>query len=372
MSDVTSSFASLAHRPFVLVPAGEFFRATTPPEYLVDGIVERGASVGFIGAPETGKSLLALHLAGCISTGQPFFGRPTERGLVVYLMGEGHSGAARRLQALEKHYQLGIESAPFVLSKVGTSLLEGAEVRRVGEAIRRAEADFGLPLALLVIDTAARFITPGDESKAQDLATFFAAIDELRGNAAALICHHPGHKAPTRARGSSNWKAALDAEYTLEKQGDVVTLTCQKMKDGSRPPSLSLQIQPSDTSIPDERGGYVQSVVLVPSCTRPSPSGKNQQKLLAELQRRDRESNETRVWTEAELRAIARGMGMQKSSASNAVQGLHNLGYLVSELGGLQLSEAYRPATKTASATPSRTSGHATTSVVHESRVPEM
>lgn len=89
---------------YVLVPAAEFLTVHTPPEYVIHGLIERGTSVGVVGPPESGKSLLMAHLLACVATGQPFHGRAARLGLAVWLCGEGQHGIARRLQALEAHY----------------------------------------------------------------------------------------------------------------------------------------------------------------------------------------------------------------------------------------------------------------------------
>jgi hypothetical protein len=57
-----------------------------------------------------------------------------------------------------------------------------------------------------------------------------------------LLVHHSGHTVG-RARGSSALKAALDAEYMVEKDDHYVTLTPTKMKDAELPPSITLQFK---------------------------------------------------------------------------------------------------------------------------------
>lgn len=300
--------------------------------------------MGIVGPPESAKSLFAANIAACVATGKSFGDRSCRQGLVVYLWGEGQMGAARRLQAVDRHYQLGLQGSPFLLSKIASSLLDASETTRISSAIDSAEKQFGQRLALLIVDTLARFIAPGDESKAQDMTGFLAAVDSLRGSATAIICHHPGHTDHARARGSSGWKAALDAEYTLSKTGDVVTVTCQKMKDGEKPEPFALRIVPANTAMVHEDGSPVQSVVLIPAdleTVSRSVTGKNQRKLLAELKRRTSVLEEAGVWTEEQLRKIARDLDMKRSSAKTAVKGLHDLACLVATTGGYRLADVH-------------------------------
>ena len=66
------------------------------------------------------------------------------------------------------------------------------------------------------------------------------------------------------------------------------------------------------------------------------PNGKAQSQLLAELERRASTGEET-VWTEAELREIAREIGQHKATARSAVLGLRQLGYFQPTVGGTKL-----------------------------------
>lgn len=323
---------------YTLVPASELMTACSPPEFVVGGIFEENIHAGVVAPPESGKSLFVLNVGACVATGHAFHGHAVKQGLVVYLAGEGHNGIKRRLQAIEHRYHLGIARAPLVVSKAPASFIDPVEVLRVREAIAGAVESFKQPLRLLIIDTVIRYLAPGDDNKAQDMAAYLAAVDALRGEATAISCHHPGHADATRARGSSNWKAGLDAEYSIGKEGDVITVTCQKMKDGDRPAPFSFRIEQAPTLAAREDGSPVMSVVIAPTdaIVVRKPTGKNQKNLLVELERRHA-TGET-LWTEKDLREIGRDIGMHKNSARDAVLGLRQLGYLTDTVGGSRLA----------------------------------
>jgi hypothetical protein len=326
-------------RAYILLPAGEFLAPGKPPVFIVDKLFEEHAVIGIVAPTESGKSLLIQNVAACLATGKPFHGRKVKRGLVVYLVGEGQHGLRKRFQALESRYQLGLADAPLVIARTAASFLDAAEVARVGDAIAAAQDRYGLPLLFLAVDTLARFIAPGDESKAQDMGAYLNALDLLRGDAAAATLHHPGHGDTPRARGSSSWRAGIDAEFWLENAEKVVTVTCQKMKDGEKPAPFSFRIETEPTRMAREDGSPVQSVVLVPTDAQAAkPTGKNQKRLLAELEQRAA-SDQVSIWTEGELREIARSIGMHKNSARDAVLGLRQLGYFVATVGGSRLKD---------------------------------
>jgi hypothetical protein len=226
--------------------------------------------------------------------------------------------------------------AALVISKAPASFLDLEEVERVRVAIAKAIDHYKMPLRLLIIDTLARFIGSGDESKAQDMGSYLWAVDYLRGEASSVSLHHPGHDG-TRGRGSSSWRAALDAEYSLAKnENDVVTVTCQKMKDGEKPAPFSFAIVQAQTLMQRDDGSPVTSALLVPTDVQTSKrpaKGPRQKQLLLALEALPQGT----IWTETELRKIGISIGLSKSSAISAVFGLRELGCFEPTIGGVRL-----------------------------------
>src|SRR4051812_1287674 len=65
--------------------------AATPPckKWIIDGVLPEGVSALY-GPSGSGKSFVALDIAGSIVTGKPFLGKfPVREGIVVYLQLEG-------------------------------------------------------------------------------------------------------------------------------------------------------------------------------------------------------------------------------------------------------------------------------------------
>ena len=282
-----------AKHEYELVPVGHFLEPGKPPEYIVHGLFETQSAVGLVAPPESGKSLFMQEIAVCVSLGEPFHGRKCAQGLVVYLVGEGQHGLRARFQALETRYARLREDVPaLVVSKAPASFLDLVAVQDVMASIERAKEQYKMPLRLLIIDTLARFIGEGDESKAQDMGRYLTAVDYLRGDAASVSLHHPGHGDGTRGRGSSSWRAALDAEYSLAKnENDVVTVTCQKMKDGDKPQPFSFSIVQAHTLMQREDGTPVSSALLVPTDRRPHHARRDRQRTEA-IARRPRDHAE--------------------------------------------------------------------------------
>ncbi len=222
----------------------------TEPDYLVEGLIERGNMVLIFGDPAAGKSFLTIDLGACVSTGTSFHGRPTKAGAVIYIAGEGHSGLARRRMAWEtdKGLSLADRRAPLFVSTVAGNFLDAATTEAVIAEIK-ATADTEGPPALIVVDTLARNFGGGDENSTSDMNRFIAAIDRLKDQwtgCSALIVHHTGHGNKTRSRGSFALTGAVDAEFRVEKDGMVMTVINTKMKDAPTPAPIAfymLEIQ---------------------------------------------------------------------------------------------------------------------------------
>ena len=75
------------------------WRDMPPPEYIIDGLLEHGGLSCIIGPPGVGKSSVALDMACHIATGKRWQGRQTHKTKVLYMPGEGLSGAVQRIAA---------------------------------------------------------------------------------------------------------------------------------------------------------------------------------------------------------------------------------------------------------------------------------
>ncbi|WP_426765441.1 AAA family ATPase, partial [Pseudomonas aeruginosa] len=73
----------------LLEPFAEFIQKKVSVLKLVRGILGEGGLSVLYGAPGAGKSFLALDLGYAVATGQPWMGRDTRQGPVIYAAGEG-------------------------------------------------------------------------------------------------------------------------------------------------------------------------------------------------------------------------------------------------------------------------------------------
>ena len=223
--------------PFVAVGSLEF----RPPRYLIEGMIEEDTVGMFFGDPGSGKTFSVVDVGLCTATGAQFHGRTVKQGSVFYIAGEGHNGLARRFHAWSRARGLPLDRVPLFKSERAAQFLDKESAQAVAESVQALATEHGDP-TLIIIDTLARNFGAGDESSTRDMSEFIAAVDGLKAQfkgCTVLIVHHSGHADKQRARGAMALKGALDFEYRIEKQGDILRMVCTKMKDAPEPDDLA-------------------------------------------------------------------------------------------------------------------------------------
>ena len=71
-----------------LMSVADFAKGFVAPEFLVEGIVQRGYCYSLAAPTGTGKTAVALGLGFSVATGRPFGRARTERGRVAFFAGE--------------------------------------------------------------------------------------------------------------------------------------------------------------------------------------------------------------------------------------------------------------------------------------------
>ena len=197
-----------------------------PPQWLVEGILERDCLVGLIGASGSGKSFVAVDLACSIASGTLFHGRATQPGNVLYVAGEGQRGLVARVEAWCRTRDLNRNDLSFHISQQKIQMHNDDAVKHIAEEAKQIGN-----VVLIIIDTLARSFGGHNENSTQDMNHFINNCDEfLTEERSVLVAHHSGHN-HERARGNSAFYAALDTELNVKKFNNDITVTCTKMKD---------------------------------------------------------------------------------------------------------------------------------------------
>lgn len=186
------------------------WRSLPPPEYAIEGLIEHRALSCVVGPPGVGKSTFAIDIACSLVTGQRWQGRKVVRQRVLYLPGEGLSGAVQRIKAWEQAHGL----------DVGADLMLGNAIIQLGASKDSWAILAGYILqhrvGLIIFDTFARMSLGLEENSASDVGKAITRFDQIRKltGSGVMVIHHTG-KVGTSGRGSNALNGALDSELLL-------------------------------------------------------------------------------------------------------------------------------------------------------------
>ena len=153
-----------------------------PPkiDWIVENAIEAGGLPVIFGDSGIGKSWLAMHLADCVATGRPWFGKTCKKRTVLYLDGECGEGLIHRRAQAVCHLggDLTFISFPdFTLDDGGLETIEWL--------IQETGAE------LLILDPLMNFLS-GDENSIEDIKPQLVDLHEVGHSlgCATLAVHH--------------------------------------------------------------------------------------------------------------------------------------------------------------------------------------
>ena len=196
--------------------------ALTPPNFLIEDVVETPCTGMVFGASGSGKSFFVLDLALCCATGIPWLGKSVKEGPVVLICGEGRHGIPRRVAAW-KSVHGAIPDGRFMMSQRRVEFDPETVLEMVCEI--NGLAAKSEPPVLIVVDTMARSL-PGeaDENSSRDIMNFLEICDKLQRqyNCVVLLVHHTGHaeSSKNRARGSRTRRREIPTLCRLPQPGE--------------------------------------------------------------------------------------------------------------------------------------------------------
>lgn len=214
-------------------------------QYLIKGLLPAECTSSIYGPSGSYKSFLAISWACHIATGKSWDGRKVEQGSVLYVVGEGGTGVPRRIKAWENTHREKVANLCCVNQPVFVAApLQVEQLRLAAEHVKE---ETGLPVVLIVIDTLARCFGGADENKASDMGAFIAGCDAIKAatGATVLVVHHSGKDETKGARGSSSFRAALDAEFLVKREAvgtKALVLACTKQKDAEEAESRAYDL----------------------------------------------------------------------------------------------------------------------------------
>jgi hypothetical protein len=226
-----------------------------------------------------GKTFVVFDLAAALGTGQPFLGHTIKRQSGVLLIAaEGGIEVRLRLDAVIREKSGGMARAPFRWYETAPVLLHNKDaVRMLIAMAKQAEAslqaEFGLPLGLIVIDTIAacagyaRSGEENDNAVGAALMNIFKAVAEAMG-CFVLAVDHFGKDLEAGTRGAISKESAGDVVLAClgekELSGNVTEtrLAVRKNRGGQQGQEYPFVLRVVEAPDPDEDGEPITTMVV--------------------------------------------------------------------------------------------------------------
>lgn len=274
---------------FKVVPAAEFAVAA-PAKWIIKDVLPQATLAVVYGGAGSGKTFFMLDMVGAIAQGQPWRGKRTRKGRVVYIVAEGAGGFRSRLKAWAQQNEVDLASVEIGVVGDAPNLMAAPDVKALLAAIK----DFG-PTDVIVVDTLAQTMPGGDENSAESVgkALLHCRMLHLQTGALVVLVHHAGKDASKGARGWSGLRAAADAEIEISRVDNDRVASVTKMKDGMDGAEFGFRLNTIVVGVDDD-GDDITSCVIEHTDALPraqrrqaGPKGTNERivlRTLADLQ----------------------------------------------------------------------------------------
>jgi len=267
-----------------------FTRATSylsqpaPLRWIIKGwMPDSGVSMVY-GESGSGKTFITLDMACHIASGLQWHGHKTKHGLVVYMAGEGNYGLRQRVTAWCKAH--GVQNLDnLLISNKAIDIDSPAAAAQIINAVREVTQEDAVAI---FIDTVNNHMS-GDENSAKDTRNMLNACNIVARAMNSSVClnHHTGHAAESkqRARGSSAWKASLDASLLVSKNNDSIEISCTKMKDAEPPEPFFGRLDSVPLGWIDEDGEEIKGAVFAIEENPPEKQDKKESEIHKDIRK---------------------------------------------------------------------------------------
>ena len=207
--------------------SADFLADFQPPDYLLDGVLQRRFCYSLTARTGVGKTAVAMLLAAHVATGRPLGGLYVAKGSVLYLAGENPTDVQMRWLGLTQEMSLDPEQMDVHFIPGVVRLSESAE------AISREIRDKKLELALVIVDTVAAFFegdNDNDNVQAGVQARALRSMTCLPGGPSVLLLAHPTKRAADDdliPRGGGAFLNEVDGNIALQKRESLIAASVQ-------------------------------------------------------------------------------------------------------------------------------------------------
>jgi energy-coupling factor transporter ATP-binding protein EcfA2 len=207
----------------IIKSSREFVAGFVPPDYSIDGLVQRRFIYSFTGATGSGKTSILLLLAALMAQEKPLGSRRIKSGRVLYLAGENPTDVQMRWIAMG-------DVMGFDPNTMDVHFIPGVfNILTIEEQIR-AECDKLGGLDLVIVDTSAAYFTTDNENDNKqmgDHARMLRRFTTYPGEPSVIVASHPVKNATSDnllPRGGGAFIAEMDGNFAGIKRDNTVEL----------------------------------------------------------------------------------------------------------------------------------------------------
>ena len=212
--------------PLQIQSSAEFIGDFIPPDYLIDGLIQRRFIYSMTGPTGEGKTSIALLLALFVDRGWPLDEREIDKGKVLFLAGENPDDVRIRWSKLLEDMKVNAREVN-VFFVPGSFAISDKALR---DQIMQASETNG-PFALIIVDTSAAFFEGDDENVNTQMMAHAkrlrGLIGLIAGEPTVIVTSHPVKNFSREnmiPRGGGAFLNEMDGNLTCMKvEGTMVT-----------------------------------------------------------------------------------------------------------------------------------------------------
>lgn len=247
--------------PPIIRSSAQFIEGFVPPDYLLDGILQRRFVYSLTGKTGSGKTALLTFLAASVGLCRAVGPHAVETGRVLYLAGENPDDVRMRWIALSQQMDFDIDA-------IDVNFIPGVfKISQMMERIRNEVAVLG-GVSLIIVDTSAAYFEgdqENDNKQQGDHARRFRELTTLPGGPCVVVACHPAKNASDDnllPRGGGAFVAEMDGNTTVQKDGMVVEIHWQgKFRGPDFAPISFLLRTVTHERLKDSKGRLIPAVV---------------------------------------------------------------------------------------------------------------
>ena len=166
----------------------QFTTAFTPPDYIIDNVLQRRFLYSLTAKTGDGKTAFALLIVYCVGTQTPLGIHETERGRCCILAGENPDDVRMRWIAMG-------EELKFDHTTIPVDFIEGVfPLGQIKAVIEKKAAETGSEYSLVVVDSSAAYFPGDEENNNAQLgrhARMLRTLTTLPGGPCVIVTCHP-------------------------------------------------------------------------------------------------------------------------------------------------------------------------------------